>query len=98
MLSRSESVIEKPDHWDCTLMRVEVKPQMLSWARKGAGYAPDALAHRFPKNAEWEQGATHPTLKQIESFAKATRTPIGFLFLQEPPVEHIPIPDFSHRP
>lgn len=76
------------------MMRVEVKPELLSWARARAGYDLAALAHRFPKLAEWEQGTTHPTLKQVEDFAKATHTSIGFLFLQEPPVEWVPIPDF----
>jgi Zn-dependent peptidase ImmA (M78 family) len=42
----------------------------------------------------WERGTAKPTLKQVEGFAKATHTPIGFLFLQEPPVEKLPIPDF----
>jgi Zn-dependent peptidase ImmA (M78 family) len=76
------------------MMRVEIKPELLSWARERAGYDRDALAHRFPKLAEWEKGTTKPTLKQIEKFASAMHAPIGFLFLQQPPVERIPIPDF----
>jgi Zn-dependent peptidase ImmA (M78 family) len=75
-------------------MRVEIKPELLSWARERAGYDLDSLAHRFPKLAAWEQGTAKPTLNQIERFANVTHTPIGFLFLQEPPAEKIPIPDF----
>jgi Zn-dependent peptidase ImmA (M78 family) len=76
------------------MIRVEINPELFSWARERAGYDLDALAGRFPKLSAWEQGSAKPTLKQIEKFASATHTPIGFLFLQEPPVEHIPIPDF----
>ncbi len=75
-------------------MRVEINPKLLSWARERAGYDVGALEHRFPKLAAWENGSVQPTLSQVEHFAKATHTPIGFLFLQEPPVERIPIPDF----
>lgn len=67
---------------------------MLRWARERAGLEPDALARRFPKLADWEREETRPTLKQLEDFAKATHTPIGYLFLSEPPVERVPIPDF----
>ena len=76
------------------MIRVEIKPELLSWARERAGYDTAALSHRFPKLAAWEQGTAQPTLKQIEKFASATHTPIGFLFLQQPPIEQIPIPDF----
>jgi Zn-dependent peptidase ImmA (M78 family) len=75
-------------------MRVDVKPKMLRWARERAGLELDALERRFPKLADWEREETRPTLKQLEDFAKATHAPIGYLFLSEPPVEHIPIPDF----
>lgn len=76
------------------MIRVDIKPELLRWARERAGLETDALAHRFPKLAAWEQGTVTPTLKQVEDFAKATHTPVGFLFLQQPPVEEIPIPDF----
>lgn len=76
------------------MMRVEVKPKLLRWARERAGFDLGALAHRFPQLADWERGSARPTLKQLERFAKATHTPIGYLFLQEPPIERVPIPDF----
>jgi len=76
------------------MIRVEIKPELLSWARERARLETADLSNRFPKLAAWEQGKLKPTLKQVEEFAKATHTPVGFLFLEEPPVETIPIPDF----
>lgn len=74
--------------------RVTVKPELLHWACERSGFGVDALVHRFPKLLNWERGEVSPTLKQLESFAKATHTPVGYLFLPEPPVERVPIPDF----
>lgn len=75
-------------------MRVPVRPEMLRWACERAGYEVSGLAHRIPQLPAWERGEKQPTLKQLEAFAKATRTPFGFLFLPEPPEERLPIPDF----
>jgi len=74
--------------------RVAIKPQLLRWACERAGFDRADLEHKFPRLAEWESEAAQPTLKQVEAFAKATYTPVGYLFLQKPPVEKIPIPDF----
>jgi Zn-dependent peptidase ImmA (M78 family) len=76
------------------MKRVEVKPELFVWARKRARLNAKALARRFPHLETWENGSVNPTLKQLEDFSKATFTPIGFLFLQKPPVEHVPISDF----
>lgn len=75
------------------MSRVAVNPDLLQWARERVGFPVDALARRFPKLEAWERGEVHPTLKQLENFAKATYVPIGYLFLPEPPEEAVPIPD-----
>lgn len=76
------------------MVSVDIKPNLLSWARERAGKDLYSLERSFPKLADWESGRVKPTLKQIERFAKATYTPVGYFFLEEPPVEKIPIPDF----
>lgn len=74
--------------------RVPVKPALLRWARERSGRSIDELRHRFPKFDSWERGEVLPTLKQLETFANTTRTPIGYLFLRDPPEEKLPITDF----
>jgi Zn-dependent peptidase ImmA (M78 family)/transcriptional regulator with XRE-family HTH domain len=75
-------------------VRVPVRPALLAWATKRSRIAQDELASRFPDLRAWETGEKQPTLKQLEKFATATHTPIGYLFLPEPPEEHLPVPDF----
>ena len=74
-------------------MRVEVKPKLLQWARERSGLARGDLIVRFPNLERWEREQARPTLKQLERYARATRTAIGYFFLSEPPVEQVPIPD-----
>lgn len=72
--------------------RVNVAPEMLRWAVERSGRSAQELA-KFPL-AAWEAETTLPTMRQLEDFAKATYTPVGFMFLAEPPQEVLPIPDF----
>jgi Zn-dependent peptidase ImmA (M78 family) len=74
--------------------RVQIRPELLRWACERTGHAPEAFEVRFKHLPAWIRGEQAPTLKQLEQFAKATFTPIGYLFLPVPPEERIPIPDF----
>lgn len=76
------------------MVRVEVKAELLRWARDRAGFTVDDLSSKFPKLEQWESGLLQPTLKQIENYAKATYAPVGYFFLPEPPDEPLPVPDF----
>ena len=74
--------------------RVGVDPKLLRWARERSGREPGYLLKRFPKLDAWERGTALPTFRQLEDFAKATYTPMGYLFLREPPDESLPVTDF----
>lgn len=86
------------------MTRVEVNPRLLGWAVERSGQAA-TIEGKFPKFAEWLEGTSAPTLRQLEAFARETATPFGYLFLEEPPDEPLPIPHFRtvrdqlpHRP
>ncbi len=74
------------------MARVDIKSNVLQWALIRSGDSA-ALQQKFPKLADWLAGRASPSLKQIEDFARASRVPVGFLFLKEPPEEHLPIAD-----
>lgn len=74
-------------------VRVDVTPDLLHWAIERAGWDEATAERRVPRLNDWAAGTQRPTLKQLEKFASGTHTPFGLLFLAEPPVEDIPIPD-----
>ena len=75
------------------MTRVDVNPKLLHWACDRSGRSWEYLYRRFPKLEQWETGESKPTFKQLEDFAQATYTPIGYFFLSEPPAEKLPISD-----
>lgn len=75
------------------VVRVDVSAELLQWAVERAGWDEETVARRTPRLDDWITGAHRPTLKQVEKFASDTHTPFGALFLPEPPVEDVPIPD-----
>jgi len=76
------------------MTRVAVNPKVLEWAAERSESDRGELTGRFPKLDRWLAGAEESTLHQLESFSKATSTPLGFLFLEAPPVEQLPVPHY----
>lgn len=76
------------------MSKVAVSPDILKWARERARLDVDDLAVKFPKYEDWVDGNEQPSLRQLESLARATSTPLGYFFLAKPPNEDLHIPDF----
>lgn len=78
-------------------VKVNVKPQLLRWARERAEMDQAELARRIgvsvQKVAEWERTG-QLTLGHIQRLAQKTYTPVGYLFLAEAPDEPLPVADF----
>ena len=67
---------------------------MLRWACERAGHDIADVAERLPQLWARVRRERQPTLKQLEELAKVTHTPLGYLFLPEPPNERLPVPDY----
>jgi hypothetical protein len=84
---------------------VAVSPAVLEWATERARMSDDEVERNFPDLGDWASGTQRPTLKQLEEFARKVHAPLGYLLLDAPPDEPVPIPDFRtvrdealHRP
>lgn len=74
--------------------RVPVAPAVLDWAVQRSGMPLDDIHRKFPDLDAWRQGTRQPTFNQLENLAHTTHTPFGTFFLNAPPVDDVPIPDF----
>lgn len=76
------------------MIRVEIKPKLLRWAREGADmdWIP-ACSFVVSRNAaSGGSGEVRLIFKQLKKFAKTVHMSLGFFFLSKPPVEPVPIP------
>ena len=81
-------------------VQIQLQPEVLRWARERGGFNQDELASKVGvkrgRLEHWEQSG-EISFTQTEKVARATHTPLGYLFLSEPPEESLPIPDFRTR-
>lgn len=74
-----------------------INHRMLTWARERSGVSLPEFARRCHVDADrlqgWENGEATLSFKQAQVFASKAHVPFGYLFLREPPLEELPIPD-----
>lgn len=66
-------------------IRLDVKPDLIHWARKRSRKSIEELTSKFPNYQEWEVQPTQLTYEQLNRFAKVTHTALSYLLLSEPP-------------
>lgn len=71
-----------------------INGEILKWAITRAGNELDDFFISNPDVKEWIDGTKFPTIKQLEKFTQKVHVPFGYMFLEKPPKEEIPIPFF----
>lgn len=67
---------------------VNIQPAIISWALSQT--SEEKLGAKLVENIKhWLDGTKSPTFNQIEDFSKKSHIPLGYFFLQTPPVEQI---------
>lgn len=72
----------------------EINNNLLIWAVERSGSNIDEISRKVPAFSNWLSGKGKPTIKQLQTFAQKVHVPFGYLFLDSPPEEKIPIPFF----
>lgn len=74
-------------------VKVNIQPEIIDWALSQT--REEQLGSRLMDNIKkWLEGTKTPTFNQIEDFSKKSNIPLGYFFLQTPPVEKISLLDF----
>ncbi len=80
--------------------QITLQPKVLRWARERADLSPVELADKMnvaPDHVtEWEQTGVI-SVARADNLAAKTFTPLGYLYLPDPPEESLPIRDFRTR-
>lgn len=74
-------------------VNVNIQPAIISWALNQT--SEEKLGTKLVENIkQWLDGTKSPTFNQIEDFSKKSHIPLGYFFLQTPPVEQISLLEY----
>lgn len=74
-------------------VNVNIQPEIINWALSQTKR--EKLDDKLMKNIkQWLEGTKIPTFNQIEDFSRKSNIPLGYFFLQTPPVEQIELLEY----
>lgn len=74
-------------------VKVKICPEIIHWALSQT--QEEKLGEKLMSNiTKWLNGTKTPTFNQIEAFSRKTNIPLGYFFLQTPPVEKIELLEY----
>jgi len=74
-------------------VNVNIQPAVIKWALSQT--QEEKLGSKLMENIKnWLDGTKTPTFNQIENFSKKSNIPLGYFFLQTPPVEQIQLLEY----
>lgn len=74
-------------------VNVNIQPAIISWALSQT--SEEKLGTKLVDNIKhWLDGTKSPTFNQIEDFSKKSHIPLGYFFLQTPPIEQISLLEY----
>ena len=84
------------------LVKAQVKPELLVWARDSSGLTAEEAAKKAgvkPTRLEsWERGEARPTVNQVRNLGRIYKRPLAVFFLPEPPQKFQAMRDFRRLP
>lgn len=81
-----------------------VKPELLKWAREGAGFTSEQAAEHAKIDRQrldgWEKGHARPSVSQLRTLANLYRRPLAIFYLPHPPKDFdlMELHDFRRLP
>lgn len=74
-------------------VNVKIRPEIINWALSQT--QEDKLGEKLMNNiTKWLNGTKTPTFNQIEDFSRKSNIPLGYFFLQTPPVEQLDLLEY----
>lgn len=75
------------------MINIDVSPEILRWVLKQT--KEEKLSNKLMDNiSQWLNGTKKPTFNQIEALSRKVNIPLGYFFLQTPPIEQLKLLEY----